>query len=277
MPRPRNLTPSYLLHRPSGQARVRLRENGRYRDVFLGKYGSAESLEKYHRLLAEQSAINSPPTNVDAQPTMTEATRPQTMPIAVLALRYIEHIEESIANGVMSLYGSTPASEFGPKKLKAVRERVIVSGKLQTAEFDELGNLLKPGAALSRGYVNSLIQALIRMFKWAASEELVPPTVHDALQKVDGLRRGKEPRLKEPEPIRPVPEDHFLPVVAVASPQIATMLQVQKLTGMRPDEVTIMRSCDIDRSSHVWAYRPESHKCDWLGQEKEILIGPQDL
>ena len=64
MPRPRNLTPSYLLHRPSGQARVRLRENGRYRDVFLGKYGSAESLEKYHRLLAEQSAINSPPTNV---------------------------------------------------------------------------------------------------------------------------------------------------------------------------------------------------------------------
>lgn len=53
MPRPRNTSPSYLLHKPTGQARVRLRVGSRYRDIYLVDYGSPESLEKYHRVLAE--------------------------------------------------------------------------------------------------------------------------------------------------------------------------------------------------------------------------------
>ena len=44
---------------------------------------------------------------------------------------------------------------------------------------------------------------------------------------------------------------------------------------MRPDEVTIMRPCDLDRTGEVWVYRPESHKLEWLDQNKEVLIGPQ--
>ncbi len=250
MPRPRNLTPSYLLHRPSGQARVRVRVNGRYRDVFLGKHGSPESIEKYHRLLAEQSASGSSHHDAALTRSATDATAPRRISIAALALRYVEHIDRSIAIGVLSqqfrqnlppfidplvrLYGTTPACAFGPKKLKAVRERVITQGNSQSAEFDELGNVIKPGAPLSRGYVNALIQALVRMFKWAASEELVPAGVHDALTKVDGLRKGRELRLREPKPIKPVPEEHFWPVVRCTSPQVATMLQVQRLTGMRP-------------------------------------------
>ncbi len=44
--------PAYRLHKPSGQARVIIdREH-----VYLGKYGSRESHEKYARLLSERAA-----------------------------------------------------------------------------------------------------------------------------------------------------------------------------------------------------------------------------
>jgi len=54
MPRPKNASPSYLLHKPTGQARVRIRTGSRSQDVYLGEYGSPASLEKYHRILAKQ-------------------------------------------------------------------------------------------------------------------------------------------------------------------------------------------------------------------------------
>jgi hypothetical protein len=128
---------------------------------------------------------------------------------------------------------------------------------------------------LGRGYVNNLLKSVVRMFKWAVTEETVPPSVPDALVKVSGLRKGTDIRVREPEPIKPVPDEHFWPVVAVACPQIATMMQVQRLAGMRPDEVTIMRPCDLNYSSDVWSYRPNSHKTDWLELDKEILLGPR--
>jgi integrase len=165
--------------------------------------------------------------------------------------------------------------DFGPKKLKALREYIIQRGNVRTAEFDALGNLVKPGEPLSREYVNNLTKSIIRMFQWAVTEEKVPPSVPIALREVGGLRKGRDRRLREPEPIRPVPEAHFQPVVDVASPQIATMLQVQRLTGMQPDEVTAIRPCDLNRSGAVWAYRPNSHKLDWLDQDKEILLDPK--
>ena len=46
--RPRR-TPSYRLHKPSGQARVII--NGEH--IYLGKYGTPESYDRYDRLVAE--------------------------------------------------------------------------------------------------------------------------------------------------------------------------------------------------------------------------------
>ena len=46
---PRKSVPSYRLHKPSGQARTII--DGRH--VYLGKYNSPESRQRYARLLAE--------------------------------------------------------------------------------------------------------------------------------------------------------------------------------------------------------------------------------
>ena len=56
MPRKRSRVPSYRLHKPSGQARVII--NGQH--IYLGRFGSRESREKYSRLIAELAATSAP-------------------------------------------------------------------------------------------------------------------------------------------------------------------------------------------------------------------------
>jgi integrase len=113
------------------------------------------------------------------------------------------------------------------------------------------------------------------MFKWAVEEELVPVTVYQSLKAVAALRRGRTKEVLESQKIRPVPEEHIPPVLKQLPAQIAAMIQVQRLAGMRPDEVTIMRPCDIDRTGEIWSYRPFTHKTEHHEIEKVILLGPK--
>jgi len=62
MPRRNGHVPSYRLHKPSGQARVII--NGEH--IYLGQYGSAESREKYARLIAEMPANGDSASGADA-------------------------------------------------------------------------------------------------------------------------------------------------------------------------------------------------------------------
>ncbi|MEN1680590.1 MAG: hypothetical protein AAGJ46_13455 [Planctomycetota bacterium] len=43
----------------------------------------------------------------------------------------------------------------------------------------------------SRKYVNGQIGRVKRLFRWAASEELIPASVATALDTVEGLRMGR--------------------------------------------------------------------------------------
>jgi integrase len=53
------------------------------------------------------------------------------------------------------------------------------------------------------------------------------------------------------------------------------MVELQRLTGMRPGEVTRIRAVDLDRSREVWVYTPESHKTEHHGKTRKILLGPK--
>ena len=83
------------------------------------------------------------------------------------------------------------------------------------------------------------------MFKWAVEEELVPVTVYQSLKAVAALRKGRTKEVLESRKIKPVPEEHILPVLKELPGQVAAMVQVQRLAGMRPDEVTIMRPATL--------------------------------
>ena len=53
------------------------------------------------------------------------------------------------------------------------------------------------------------------------------------------------------------------------------MIQLQRLTGMRPCEVVAIRNTEIDRSKEVWIYTPSSHKNSWRGDDRKIPFGPK--
>jgi len=153
------------------------------------------------------------------------------------------------------LYGTTRAWDFGPKSLKAVRHHVV-------------------SQTLSRGVVNHRIGRIKRVFKWAVAEELIPPSIHSALHAVTGLRYGRT-EAKETEPVRPVPDNSVVALQPHVSPQVAAMVQLQRLTGMRPCEVVIMRPCDIQRGADIWIYGPYDHRNRWRGHRKLIPLGPR--
>lgn len=166
MARPRNKVPSYLPHKPSGQARVRIGD----RDVYLGPFGSPKSKELYARLIAEHFAHG------ESRTIKVEAG--ERLCIAALVVKYDDfaktyYVKNSIPTDeryaikmaitpLVKLYGSTPADEFSPKRLKAVREEAINRGRK------------KDNSPLSRKYINYQTAIIVRMFRWAVEEELVP-------------------------------------------------------------------------------------------------------
>ncbi len=257
----RSRIPSYRLHKPSRQAVVTL--NGR--DFYLGEFDTETSKQEYDRLVGEWQA------NGWRLPTGGLNGGPADLTVSELIAAYWEFAkgyyvkhgrptdEQYALNAAFrplrKLYGQTPAREFGPLRLKTIRQALI-------------------DADLSRTYANDCINRIKRAFKWAAENEMIPPSVLHGLQAVGGLRRGRSDA-RESEPVRPVPDAHVKAILPFVSSQVGGMIKVQELTGMRPGEVTIMRGIDLDMSGELWEYRPAEHKGEHFERERVIAIGPR--
>jgi integrase len=255
--------PKYRHYKPKDLAVVRI--DGR--DHYLGPYDSPESWEKYHRLLAER-AVKGTVAPVTVQPGDAGLT------IAEVILAYYRHAEsyyrredgtqtaevENIRlalRPLRELYGGALAREFGPMALKAVRQTMIDAG-------------------LGRRTINQRIARIVRAFRHAVENELVPADVHHALKSVPGLKRGRS-AAKEPKIIRPVPDEHVDATLPHLPRPVRAMIELQRLTGMRSGEVTIMRTCDLETSGDVWLYRPRSHKNAYREQDRPIYLGPRAI
>jgi hypothetical protein len=148
------------------------------RDFYLGQYGSPESRAEYDRAIVEWISdgrhLPAPTSGAGSDLTVNEVS------LAYLAFAdsyYVKHgqptselpcIRISI-RPLRQLHGEAMAREFGPLQLKAVRQAMIDSG-------------------LCRNEVNKRTGRIVRLFKWAVGEAMVPPSVHHGLVAVSGLR-----------------------------------------------------------------------------------------
>ena len=99
--------------------------------------------------------------------------------------------------------------------------------------------------------------------------------VYQALQPVSGLK-ARRFAAREPEPVKPVEEAVVKATLPHVLSQVAAMIQVQYLTGARPCEVCILRPRDITfKDDSVWIYRPSSHKTQYLGCQRGLVLGPK--
>src|SRR5262249_17933708 len=179
---------TYRRHRQSGQAIVTLTDSlGNRSDVLLGKYGTKESKTEYARVIARWEASG------------RRLANPEGVSVNELVLAFLRHAEQhyrhpdgTLTNEVtelkmslrpvVHLHGHTPATEFGPLALKAVRQ-IMIDGY----SHPKYG----PQAALARGVVNSRANRIRRAFKWGVANELVPASVLHALQAATGLQRTR--------------------------------------------------------------------------------------
>jgi len=214
--------PKYRLYRPKHLGVVRL--NGR--DFYLGEYGSVASREKYDQLVAQWLA------NGRQLPSASAGDQSQDCPpisVNEVLLAYWRHAEAHYATAdghskeltcmehairpLKKLFGLTPACDFGPKALKAVRQTMIE-------------------ADICRRQINSRINRIRRVFKWAVSEELIPPSVLHGLRAVTGLQKGRT-IARESRPVKPVDVKHVDSVLPFVSPQVAAMIQLQLQRAQR--------------------------------------------
>jgi hypothetical protein len=204
--------PSYRLHKPSGQARVIIDR----RHIYLGKYGSPESWEKYHRIIAER-------LNGEAQTAMPVASgNAASLGLSVgevmaaywrFAMGYcrkngcptgeVDNIRAAL-RPLRQLYGSICVQEFGPDTLEVVRSHMIDQG-------------------LSRKVINARVSRIKRMFRWASKKKLVPADTYHGLKAVEGLLRGCS-KARETEPVGAVSEAHVEAVLARVGRTVRTMI-----------------------------------------------------
>lgn len=258
MPRLTNAVPKYRKHKKSGQAVVTIAGA----DHYLGPYGTKASKLEYDRLITEWLAAGRPSSSAPAvhELTVTELCA-QYWRFAKNHYRKdgkgtseLDNIRYAL-RPLKELYGRTPVSEFGPLALKALQRRMIVDD-------------------LSRGVINSRIAKIKRVFRWGVSEQLAPPSLMQALASVMGLLKGRT-EAREAESVQPVNDGTVAQTLPYLPDTVADMVRLQRLTGMRPQDICTLRPCDIDRTDEVWLYCPVSHKTEHYGKSRVVCIGPQ--
>jgi len=249
--------PSLRLHKASGRAYVVLSGKA----VYCGRYGDPEAQAQYHQVIAEWLAAG-----------QQLPADPATITVKELLARfwtYAEQYYRTLTDGrvkeleqfrlalrpLKELYANMPATDFGPRALKTVQQRMI-----------EIG--------WCRPYVNKQVNRIRHIFRWAVSDEMIPGSVLHALQAVPGLRRGRSDA-PEPAAVKPVAIERVNAIQPFTSRQVWAMVQLQLFTAARAGEIVRMRPCDIDRTGEIWVYRLQEHKTAHRGFEKKVWIGPR--
>jgi integrase len=271
---PKHRVPAYRQRSGYDQAIVTLTDarTRRRRDYWLGEYDSPESRERYHRLIAEweRRGRRLPPPDFDGPPA---AHGGEITVVEVIsqywrwAVDYYRPKHTLSLDGALTLlrefYGRSAAADFGPKKLRLLRDHMIRGD----------GSRRKPW---SRKYINSQVQRIRHMFKWAVAQELVPVGVHQALTTLEPLRRGRSAAV-EGRKVGPAPQHLIDAVRPLLTTPVRALVDLQLLTGARPGELLGLRPCDIevDENSGVWTFRPREHKNAYRERERVLYFGPQ--
>jgi len=208
----------------------------------------------WRRAVAEAGSVHRPNTIAELVAAYTEHARIYYKPKPGAEWQEGHRISAA-TTPLIERYGTLPPEDFGPLALKEVRQAMISAG-------------------LARKTINDRIGLIKRIFKWAASEEIAPAGVYEALRTVDGLRAGRS-EAKETKPVKPVAEEWVRKTMEFMPPTLAAMVEVHLQTGMRSGELCTMRPCDVNRQGKVWLYTPSTHKTAHHGFIRVVPIGPK--
>ena len=270
MARKSNVVPSYLLHKQSGQARVRI--NGR--DHLLGPYGSDDSINGYGQLIANMAGGAVVDPLAGSKRGNTTTIEPEADPgpsVNELCLAFLRHAQthyvkngrltsevdilKSVMRPLVELYGMLPANDFGSLALQAVRVKMVALG-------------------WTRGTCNAGVARIRRIFRHAVANELIEPKVLQKLEAVAPLLSGRT-AAHDNAPRTAVVPDHIEAVRELVSPLVRDLIDLQLLTGARSGELLHLTTGMLRRTGEVWTAALADHKTLHHGQSRTLHFGPQ--
>lgn len=278
--------PQLVLHKPSGQSVVSLRQpDGRRKLIYLGPHGLPATEKRYHQVLAEHVAGLAVDTAAaKAPPPSTWAT------VAHVARRFLEFASTHYVdgNGKPSREVTNYATAFVPL-LHVLRDRAVDT--LSCSDLSEVRrywidtefghekdadrNLIEgTGKRHSRRYVNDCLARCKSLFRWGAANDLVPGETWAKLSAFKGLGAGRG-GARETAPVDAVPWPLVEATLPRLVPTIRDAVLVQWWSGMRPAELLALSRRQLDTSGPVWLYSPASHKGSWRGKERVVALGPK--
>lgn len=243
--------------------------------VYFGKWGEPETLQRYADYI--DALIN----GVDA--IVGERSEERIVTLADLVAAFVEAHGQYYVNRMgeqtgqlariqtafqipLRLFADLPVDEFGALKLQLCRQEMIDSDRF------------------SRTYLNTLVHCIRHVFQFGVANELVKPETLQSLKAVPAIKRGRT-TLREAEPIIPVDANVVNATIAHLAPTLAAMVKLQRLTGMRPGEVCIMKRVDVDCRDPLWTYTLAHDKTDYrrdvndrrtipLGERAQKVVAP---
>lgn len=155
---------------------------------------------------------------------------------------------------------------------------VAVAGKGQ-ADMVTIPTLLEARRRLiardrARTTCNRYIAIILRAYRWAGEQYLIPPSLAVELSLIRPLRRGRT-EARETDPVVAVPEATVYATMAQAPDAVRDLIELQMLTGARSGELVSLRPSDIDASGPIWVAQLDHHKTAHLGRQRAILFGPR--
>ena len=236
------------------------------KQVYLGKWGSAEAQAAYDRFLIEWAKgggaaplprysdgvllvelVNSFLDDYKARPVRSETD----------LYSYIQ-----IGDRLSELFPDYLADDFRVRDLELFRDSFKRTGFLRRGKKVEY----------SRTYLNKITNRVKAIFRWGVSKDLIAAETAQRLNYLVPLRQGHTDA-PETRSRHFITDKDFHSVRAVLASYYADIVDILRLTAMRPSELCNMRVKDIDRSGSVWEYRPEHHKTEHRGNQRLIPLG----
>lgn len=247
--------PRYCIHKARNLAYVTI--GGR--EHYLGRAHSPESHAAYHEIVgALRAGEPVPERRTQKASAITVAEVAELWYLSVLERNGKRHqatYEAAYAARALNQdHATARASEFGPKAFKVIRDRLAREGR-------------------SRQWVNRMMNAIRRCFRWAVGEELVSSERLQALKAVDGLRHGTAPetpprQAADPEAVNAVL--HWLG--ANGQPGAAALIRFLRATACRPSEACNAQWQDFTLSGEKPRFQPQQHKTARHGIEREVPL-----
>lgn len=266
MPRPRNSIPKFSVDR-NGRAFTKV--HGQF--ISLGRGDNPDSRRRYAEVLTAQ-------TGGQAITGALEQRQRPAVTLNELMLKYVtdtlpkyscaeKHCQLSVIRLTRQLFGETAVADFGPLKLRTVRNAMVAGDPNET---DSDGKP-KPRKPWSRNTVNRQVKRLRAIIRWGVSWELVAPSVVDALDSVPSLS-SSETTAHEAKPRLAVPDADFRAVRRVLREKHRDMLDLLSLTGARPGELLKLTTGMIERTGTVWRCELAQHKTAHRGKRRVLFF-----